>query len=73
MKMEEIETSGVFDMDSELELWFSCVGLVTFEFTGSSDIVEIGRAIGFFIIIAFLNHAAFADQESFRKLRTSQE
>lgn len=45
-----IETSGVFDMDSELELWFSGVGLVTFEFTGNSDIIEIGRAIGSFLL-----------------------
>ncbi len=40
-----IETSGVFDLDSELELYFSGVGKVRFEFTGSSDIVEIGRLI----------------------------
>lgn len=40
-----IETSGVFDMDSELQLFFSGVGRVTFEFTGSSDIVEIGQMI----------------------------
>lgn len=40
-----IETSGVFDMDSELQLFFSGVGRVTFEFTGGSDIVEIGQMI----------------------------
>lgn len=40
-----IETSGVLDMDSELQLFFSGVGRVTFEFTGSSDIVEIGQMI----------------------------
>lgn len=45
-----IETSGVFDLDSELELWFSSVGLVTFEFTGNSDIVKIGQAISSFIL-----------------------
>lgn len=45
-----VETSGVFDMDSELELWFSSLGLITFEFTGNSDIVEIGQAIGSFIL-----------------------
>ena len=37
-----VETSGVFDMDSELELWFSSIGLVKFEFSGGSDIVKIG-------------------------------
>ena len=40
-----IETSGVLDIDSELQLFFSGVGKVTFEFTGSSDIVEIGQMI----------------------------
>lgn len=45
-----VETSGVLDMDSELELWFSSVGLVKFEFTGNSDIVRIGQAIGTFIL-----------------------
>ena len=40
-----IETSGVLDMDSELQLYFSGVGGVTFEFTGNSDIVEIGQMI----------------------------
>lgn len=45
-----VETSGVFDLDSELELWFSSVGLVKFEFTGNSDIVRIGQVIGGFIL-----------------------
>lgn len=45
-----VETSGVLDMDSELELWFSGLGLVKFEFTGASDIVSIGQAIGTFIL-----------------------
>lgn len=45
-----VETSGVFDLDSELELWFSGIGLVKFEFTGSSDIVSIGQTIGTFIL-----------------------
>ncbi len=40
-----IETSGVLDLDSELELYFSGVGKVRFEFTGMSDIVEIGKII----------------------------
>ncbi len=40
-----VETSGVFDLDSELELYFSGVGKVRFEFTGMSDIVQIGKII----------------------------
>ena len=45
-----IETSGVLDMDSELELYFSGVGKVTFEFMGSSDIVAIGQAISTYVL-----------------------
>ena len=40
-----METSGVLDLDSELEMYFSGVGKVKFEFTGKSDIVNIGRLI----------------------------
>lgn len=41
-----VETAGVFDLDSELEMYFSGLGKVKFEFTGASNIVEIGRIIG---------------------------
>ncbi len=40
-----VETAGVLDLDSELEMYFSGLGKVKFEFTGKSDIVEIGRCI----------------------------
>ena len=40
-----VETSGVLDIDSELELWFSGLGKVHFEFTGHSNIVQIGQII----------------------------
>lgn len=45
-----IETAGVLDLDSELELYFSGLGKVRFEFTGSSDITAIGRIIGEMIL-----------------------
>lgn len=41
-----VETAGHFDLDSELELWFSGLGKVKFEFTGNSNIVQIGQLIG---------------------------
>lgn len=41
-----VETAGVLDLDSELEMYFSGVGNVKFEFTGHSDIVKIGQVIG---------------------------
>ncbi|MBR6628279.1 MAG: PH domain-containing protein [Lachnospiraceae bacterium] len=40
-----IETAGTIDLDCELEMWFSGLGLVKFEFSGRSDIVEIGQLI----------------------------
>jgi len=45
-----IETSGVLDLDSELELYFSGVGRVKFEFSGASDIVQIGRVISQYVL-----------------------
>ncbi len=45
-----VETSGTFDMDSELEMYFSGLGRVKFEFTGNSDIVQIGQLISSFIL-----------------------
>jgi len=45
-----VETSGVFDLDSELEIYFSGLGKVKFEFTGASDIVEIGHLIGNYVL-----------------------
>ena len=45
-----IETAGVFDLDSELELYFSGVGKVKFEFSGASDIVQIGKIISSFVL-----------------------
>lgn len=40
-----VETAGTIDLDSELEMYFSGVGKVKFEFTGKSDIVAIGQTI----------------------------
>ena len=40
-----VETSGTFDLDSELELYFSGLGKIKFEFTGESDIIKIGKII----------------------------
>ncbi len=40
-----LETAGVLDLDSELELYMSGVGKVKFQFTGNTDIKSICRAI----------------------------
>ncbi|MBQ8179111.1 MAG: PH domain-containing protein [Candidatus Methanomethylophilaceae archaeon] len=40
-----IETAGHLDLDSELEVYYSGVGKLRFEFNGSCDITAIGRCI----------------------------
>ena len=45
-----VETAGVFDLDSELELWFSGLGKVRFEFTGNTDVAGICRMISGFVL-----------------------
>lgn len=45
-----VETAGTFDLDAELDLWFSGLGKVRFEFKGRTDVVEIGRMIAGFVL-----------------------
>ena len=40
-----IETAGTFDLDAELELWFSGLGRVHLDFKGQVDIRTIGKLI----------------------------
>lgn len=40
-----VETAGTFDLDSELDLWFSGVGHVKFEFIGATDVSYICKVI----------------------------
>lgn len=47
-----VETSGTLDMDSELDLWFSAVGKVRFEFLRNSKVRELNRLISEYV----LNH-----------------
>ncbi len=51
IQVYSVETAGVFDLDSELELWFSGVGKVKFEFTSNSNVTEICQKISEFILI----------------------
>lgn len=44
------ETAGVFDLDSELELWFSGLGKVKLEFTGNTNIAEICKTISTYVL-----------------------
>lgn len=45
-----VETAGVFDLDSELDLWFSGLGHVRFEFSARADVAQICRVISGFIL-----------------------
>ena len=45
-----VETAGIFDLDSELEIWFSGLGKVKFEFRGESDIKEICKMISEYVL-----------------------
>jgi hypothetical protein len=45
-----VETAGTFDLDAELELWFSGLGKVHLEIKGRSDIVQIGQMISRFAL-----------------------
>lgn len=45
-----VETAGVLDLDSELEIYFSGLGKVKFEISGKNDIAEIGKIISEMIL-----------------------
>lgn len=45
-----IESSGVFDIDSELELWISGMGKARFEFTGGTNVYDVCRLISNFVL-----------------------
>lgn len=40
-----VETAGLLDLDSELDLWFSGLGKVRFEFVTSADVAQICKFI----------------------------
>jgi hypothetical protein len=40
-----VETAGTLDLESELQLYFSSIGMVEFEFSRGSNIKEIARII----------------------------
>ena len=45
-----IETAGTFDLDAELELWFSGLGKVRFEFKGKTDVAYLNKLIGHYVL-----------------------
>lgn len=45
-----VETAGTFDLDTELELWFSGLGKVRLEFKGNVDIRELSKMIASYVL-----------------------
>jgi hypothetical protein len=45
-----VETAGSFDLDSELEMYFSGLGKVKFDFTGQTNVAEIARVIAGYVL-----------------------
>ncbi len=45
-----VETAGTFDMDSELDLWFSGLGRVRLEFKGHADVRLLAQIIGTYVL-----------------------
>ncbi|WP_104524907.1 PH domain-containing protein [Blastococcus atacamensis] len=45
-----IETAGTFDLDAELEMWFSGLGKVRLEFKGNADIRQLGQMIATYVL-----------------------
>ncbi len=45
-----VETAGTFDFDSELEIYFSSLGKVRFEFSGKTSVIEISKYISDYLI-----------------------
>ena len=45
-----VETAGLMDLDAELELWFSGLGKVKFEFTSGCDIYGLEKMLSYNIL-----------------------
>ena len=45
-----VESAGTFDLDAELELWFSGLGKVRFEFSSRFDVKAFNRFLGSYIL-----------------------
>lgn len=45
-----VETAGVLDLDSELELWFSGLGKVKFEFKSNCNVSQICNIISNYVL-----------------------
>lgn len=45
-----VETAGTFDLDSEIDLWFSSTGKIRFEFSRGCNVQALNRAISKYVL-----------------------
>lgn len=45
-----VETAGFFDLDCELDLFFSTIGQIRFELRGSRNVLELNRIIAKYVL-----------------------
>ena len=45
-----VETAGVIDLDSELEIWFSGLGRIKLEFVAKANVAEICKMISMHVL-----------------------
>jgi hypothetical protein len=45
-----VESAGSFDLDAELELWFSGLGKVKFEFKGKTDVAQLNKLVAHHVL-----------------------
>ena len=45
-----VETSGFVDIDCELQLWFSSIGKITFEFLSIADVSKLCKVISYYTL-----------------------
>ncbi len=45
-----VESAGTFDLDAELELWFSGLGKVKFEFEGKTDVAHLNKLVAHHVL-----------------------
>lgn len=45
-----VESAGSFDLDAELELWFSGLGKVKFEFKGKTDVAYLNKLVAHHVL-----------------------
>jgi hypothetical protein len=50
VQVYSVETAGILDLDSELEIWFSGVGKVRFEFKSNANVSEICRLMSLYVL-----------------------